>query len=115
MAQVTELTVNTRLSGDFEEAYRSGDNSKVVPTDTQKNTVYALAKKVRARRLRAHRHGLAGRHDRCKHGGLTTGPRALCAQHGCDGPESFGLILCRHFLTMYPWVDCATVEATQHT
>ena len=39
-----ELTVFVRLSGDFESSYTSGDNSKVVLTDTMKNTVHALAK-----------------------------------------------------------------------
>lgn len=38
-----ELTVHTRLEGDFETAHTLGDNHHVVPTDTQRNTVYALA------------------------------------------------------------------------
>ncbi|MBW8685283.1 factor-independent urate hydroxylase [Chitinophaga rhizophila] len=39
-----QITVNVSLKGDFEEAHTNGDNSKILPTDTQKNTVYALAK-----------------------------------------------------------------------
>ncbi len=39
-----ELDVSVRLSGDFESSYTSGDNSKVVLTDTMKNTVNVLAK-----------------------------------------------------------------------
>ncbi len=39
-----ELDVSVRLSGDFESSYTSGDNSKVILTDTMKNTVHALAK-----------------------------------------------------------------------
>jgi urate oxidase len=39
-----ELTVNILLRGDFESCYTDGDNSKVLPTDTMKNTVYVLAK-----------------------------------------------------------------------
>jgi urate oxidase len=39
-----QLSVNVSLQGDFETAYTSGDNSKILATDTQKNTVYALAK-----------------------------------------------------------------------
>lgn len=39
-----EMTVNIQLSGDFEKAYTDGDNRTVLPTDTMKNTVYALAK-----------------------------------------------------------------------
>lgn len=41
--RVLETTVEIRLEGDFAEAY-DGDNSRVLPTDTQKNTVYALAR-----------------------------------------------------------------------
>ena len=41
---VKELTLGIRLEGDFETAHTQGDNSKVLPTDTMKNTVYALAK-----------------------------------------------------------------------
>jgi len=39
-----EMTVNIRFEGDFESCYRTGDNSRILPTDTMKNTVYALAK-----------------------------------------------------------------------
>ncbi len=41
-----ELDVSVRLSGDFESSYTSGDNSKVVLTDTMKNTVQVLARDV---------------------------------------------------------------------
>jgi len=44
---VKELTLGIRLEGDFETAHTKGDNSKVLPTDTMKNTVYALAKQHR--------------------------------------------------------------------
>jgi urate oxidase len=39
-----QISVNVSLEGDFETAHTHGDNTKVLPTDTQKNTVYALAK-----------------------------------------------------------------------
>ena len=39
-----EMTVGIRLEGDFDSSYIEGDNSSVLPTDTMKNTVYALAK-----------------------------------------------------------------------
>ncbi|UFH52426.1 factor-independent urate hydroxylase [Spirosoma sp. KNUC1025] len=39
-----QISVNVSLEGDFETAHTLGDNSKILPTDTQKNTVYALAK-----------------------------------------------------------------------
>src|SRR4051794_35572006 len=42
---LTEMSVAIELRGAFERCYTEGDNSMVIPTDTQKNTVYALAKK----------------------------------------------------------------------
>jgi urate oxidase len=40
---VKELDVAIQLEGDLTAAHTEGDNSKVLPTDTMKNTVYALA------------------------------------------------------------------------
>ncbi len=42
--KIKDLTVSVALSGDFTASHLTGDNSKVVPTDTQKNTVFAFAK-----------------------------------------------------------------------
>ena len=39
-----ELTVRIMLGGAFEPVYTEGDNSLCIPTDTMKNTVYALAR-----------------------------------------------------------------------
>lgn len=41
--QFQNLSVDIIFEGDFEEVYTKGDNSKVLPTDTMKNTVYVLA------------------------------------------------------------------------
>jgi urate oxidase len=57
-----EMTVAIALEGDFDSSYREGDNSLVLPTDTMKNTVYALAE-----------------------------------DPAVEQPESFGLLLARHF------------------
>lgn len=38
-----DLTVAIRFQGTYEESYTAGDNTGVLPTDTMKNTVYALA------------------------------------------------------------------------
>lgn len=38
-----DISVDIQFEGDFEEVYTRGDNHKVLPTDTMKNTVYALA------------------------------------------------------------------------
>lgn len=40
---LTDLNVSVALSGDLDAAHTDGDNSNVLPTDTQKNTVYAFA------------------------------------------------------------------------
>ena len=42
---IRDLNVSTALRGDFLDAHTSGDQAHVLPTDTQKNTVFALAKK----------------------------------------------------------------------
>jgi urate oxidase len=40
-----EITLQILFQGDFASCYEAGDNSKVLPTDTIKNTVYVLARK----------------------------------------------------------------------
>lgn len=42
--QVADLNVTSQLRGDFVAAHTEGDNSHVVATDTQKNTIFAFAK-----------------------------------------------------------------------
>jgi urate oxidase len=44
--EITDLNVSIALAGDFAASHLSGDNSKVVPTDTQKNTIFAFAKEA---------------------------------------------------------------------
>jgi len=39
-----EWTVELLLQGDFDSSFKDGDNSKILPTDTMKNTVYSLAR-----------------------------------------------------------------------
>lgn len=39
-----DLTVNIALAGDMDAVHTEGDNSTVLPTDTQKNTAYAFAR-----------------------------------------------------------------------
>jgi urate oxidase len=39
-----EWTVRVLLHGDFESSFTEGDNSKILPTDTMKNTVYSVAR-----------------------------------------------------------------------
>src|SRR5918994_2475354 len=42
--ELWDLDVAVALEGDFEAAHVDGDNSKLLATDTMRNTVYALAK-----------------------------------------------------------------------
>ena len=52
-----------------------GDNSDIVATDSQKNTVYLLAKK-----------------------------------HGVGNPEQFAILVAKHFIQTYSWVNRAEVK-----
>lgn len=58
--RITDLNVSTQLSGDLTDTHLTGDNAKVLPTDTQKNTVYAFARdgigEIEAFALRLARH-----------------------------------------------------------
>jgi urate oxidase len=42
--EIREWTVQVLLTGDFDSAHYEGDNSKILPTDTMKNTVYSVAR-----------------------------------------------------------------------
>ena len=46
--EFNEWTVRVLLEGDFESSYTQADNSKVLPTDTMKNTVYSVARDSKA-------------------------------------------------------------------
>jgi urate oxidase len=42
--ELVDLNVSVSLAGDLEDTHLAGDNAKVLPTDTMKNTVYAIAR-----------------------------------------------------------------------
>jgi urate oxidase len=42
--EIEDLNVTSQLRGDFVAAHFAGDNAHVVPTDTQKNTIFAFAR-----------------------------------------------------------------------
>jgi urate oxidase len=42
--EIRDLNVSTLLRGDFADAHTHGDQASVLPTDSQKNTCFALAK-----------------------------------------------------------------------
>jgi urate oxidase len=51
---VDEWTVQILLTGDFETAHTLGDNSKILATDTMKNTVYFVARQSTATSMEAY-------------------------------------------------------------
>jgi urate oxidase len=42
--QITDLNVTSQLIGDFADTHLTGANDAVIATDTQKNTIYAMAR-----------------------------------------------------------------------
>jgi urate oxidase len=46
--EFNEWSVGVLLEGDFETSFTEADNSKILPTDTMKNTVYSLARASKA-------------------------------------------------------------------
>lgn len=43
--RLRDLTIDVRLEGDFDHVHTAGDNTPVLPTDTMRSTVYALAQR----------------------------------------------------------------------
>lgn len=69
--EIVDLNVTSTLRGDFADAYLAGDQSKVLPTDSQKNTIYAFAKE---------------------------GPAGQGMAKGIVAVEAYALDLARHFV-----------------
>lgn len=42
--EIEDLSVTSQLRGDLEDVHVTGDNAHCIPTDTQKNTIFAFAK-----------------------------------------------------------------------
>jgi urate oxidase len=49
--ELSELSVDVCVWGDFADVHETGDNAAVLPTDTMKNTVYVLARQAPAGRV----------------------------------------------------------------
>jgi urate oxidase len=77
-----DLTVSTSLRGRLEGAHLTGDNSGVVTTDTQKNTVYAFAKESPVGEIEDFALRL-GKHFVGEFSHIT-GARVLIDEHGWD-------------------------------
>jgi urate oxidase len=60
--QIRDLNVSTSLRGRFQDAHTTGDQKDVLPTDTQKNTVFAFAKKIGVSSIEAFGLALADRY-----------------------------------------------------
>ena len=77
-----DLTVSTSLRGRLERTHLTGDNSDVVATDTQKNTVYAFAQKSPVGEIEDFALRL-GKHFVGEFSHIT-GARVLIDEHGWD-------------------------------
>ena len=104
-----DVTVAVRFDGDYDAAYTEGDNSNILPTDTMRNTVYALAAQeavqdIESFGLRLSQHFLAG--NRC----LTRVTIDLSEHHWdriADGDREHG----HAFLRRGPETRTASVSA----
>jgi len=79
---ITDLNVSIALRGDMTASHLHGDNAHVVPTDTQKNTVFAFAREqpvgeIEDFALRLGRHFVSSFE-------YITGARVLIDQYGWD-------------------------------
>ena len=86
--EIRDLLVSTALSGEFDEAHIVGDQAAVLPTDTQKNTVFAFAKEMGVGEIEDFAVSL-GRHF------VATVPSVLSARIEVDGgvtPETAPLV-----------------------
>ena len=84
--ELCDLTIAIRFQGDYDESYTAGDNRAVLPTDTMKNTVYALAAGGRVRNPRLQR----VRIDLVEHawGRIASGDREHGQAFVRQGPET---------------------------
>jgi urate oxidase len=80
--RIKDLTVSTALRGELDATHLKGDNSGVVTTDTQKNTVYAFAKESPVGEIEDFALRL-GRHFVTEFGHITEA-RIMIDEHGWD-------------------------------
>jgi urate oxidase len=82
---ITDLNVSIALRGDMTASHLHGDNSHVVPTDTQKNTVFAFAREAPVGEIEDFALRL-GRHFTGSFGHITSA-RVMIDQYGWDRIE----------------------------
>lgn len=90
--RIKDLNVTSQLLGDFSTTHATGDNSAVIATDTQKNTVYALAR----------RHGVGAVEDFA----------LLMARNFVDGYD--WITGARQEVEEYSWERIVTSDGTPH-
>jgi urate oxidase len=93
--ELKELCVAIQLTGDFAASYTQGDNSRVVATDTIKNTVYVLAKDHPLTDIESFGQALAGHflktypHVASATINLTEKPWQRIVSNGVEHPHAF--------------------------
>ena len=103
--EIRDLNVSSALRGDFRDAHITGDQSAILPTDTQKNTVFAFAKEKAVNSIEEF--------------GLTTEPllRLATIVRGADtgrpnlAPQAAGLLAVSLGLSRMYTDDLAQLEA----
>lgn len=92
-----EWTVRILLQGDFESSFTEADNSKILPTDTMKNTVYSIARDSNAAAMEEFAMELGdyllNNNPQVSHAGIEIDEKAWERMH-CDGgaaPTTFRL------------------------
>lgn len=80
--ELTDLDVDITLTGDLADTYLTGDNTNVLATDSQKNTVYAFAKQHGINRIEDFALLLARHFVRSQD--AVTGARVALSQHRWD-------------------------------
>jgi urate oxidase len=78
--ELREWTLEILLEGDFQTCFTEGDNSKILPTDTMKNTIYSLARSSPAASMEEFAKELIDfllqRNPQVSHGEVTVSERA---------------------------------------
>jgi urate oxidase len=92
--EIIDLTVDVQIEGAFEAVFTKGDNQACLPTDTMKNTVYALARRdpivsIESFAVRLARH-LAGKPAvSCARVGITESSWDHLSPRGRPHPHAF--------------------------
>jgi len=109
---IHDLNVSTSLRGDFAAAHVDGDQSAVLPTDTQKNTAFAYAKERGVSSPEDYALALAARLLEATP--AATGARVAVEEYGWDRIEVDGSGHDHAFVRRGGEVRATTVDTTEH-